>query len=147
MLCINWFLDTKSLSTYYKKKCHQEYKEICKNKVMYQAPNKRIATSESSTSNEKNISNTSSYEPWYETLWMYAVVVIVWITLLLIGIFIVYLYVHGISSVLPSISMFIWYILGFIAFCVLFPVLMCFVLATCCYFCHCIGDCAKFSSW
>ena len=142
-------------------KCRQEYKEICTNKVAYPAPDKRIATSESSTSNEENISNTSSYEPWYERLWMYAVVVIVWITLILIGIFIVYLFhsvlvivhVHGISSLLPSIrsiesiSMLIWYILGFIAFCVLFPVLMFFVLAMCCHFCHCIGPiCDKFHS-
>ena len=150
MLCINWFLDTKSLSQYYKTKCRQEYKERCTNKVTYQAPNKRITTLDSSNLNEKNISNTSSYEPWYERLWMYAVVVIVWITLLLIGVFIVYLYVHGISSVLLSIPVIldalsiIWYIFVFIVLCVPFTALMFFVVAMCCYLC--LAASAKFNS-
>ena len=150
MLCINWFLDTKSLSQYYKTKCRQEYKERCTNKVTYQAPNKRIATLDSSNLNEKNISNTSSYEPWCERLWMYAVVVIVWITLLLIGVFIVYLYVHGISSVLLSIPVIldalsiIWYIFVFIVLCVPFTALMFFVVAMCCYLC--LAASAKFNS-
>ena len=118
--------------------------ERCRNKISYPAPNKKVAAPENSTANGENNENSNSDKTCCERVCLTAVMVIVMVKFLLFAIFWIVLFCVNIYNWLLSLPMFIWYVLGFILFCVLFCGLMFYIAAMCIALYEKISECCNF---
>ena len=124
----------------FKIKAREEYMERCRNKISYPAPNKKVAAPGNATADGEEKLNSKSNETCCEIV----VLVIVMVKFLLFAIFWIVLFCVNIYNWLLSLPMFIWYVLGFILFCVLFCGLMFFIAAMFIALYEKISECCNF---